>query len=192
MSRQGALAGSPQTLSEADRRLVAAWAADCAERALYLFEAEAPDDDRPRALIARARAYADGELSTADGIRRRFAGGVGAGEVRSPAAAAAARAAGQAAAVCHMGAHALGSAAYAVKAVSAAAPNRPEAAEEEIRWQLDHMSSGARAALRTLPPLGENASGPLGPGLLASGQLGMTIRTLQALLACGGPGLPEA
>ena len=24
--------GSPQTLSEADRRLVAAWAADCAER----------------------------------------------------------------------------------------------------------------------------------------------------------------
>ncbi len=31
---------SPQTLSEADRRLVAAWAADCAERVLGLFEAE--------------------------------------------------------------------------------------------------------------------------------------------------------
>ncbi len=26
--------GSPQSLSEADRRLVAAWAADCAERVL--------------------------------------------------------------------------------------------------------------------------------------------------------------
>ncbi len=37
---------SPQTLSEADRRLVALWAADCAERVLPLFEAEAPDDDR--------------------------------------------------------------------------------------------------------------------------------------------------
>ena len=36
------------------------------------------------------------ELSTAEGIRQRFAGGVGADDVRAPAAAAAARAAGQA------------------------------------------------------------------------------------------------
>ncbi|MHB1873647.1 MAG: putative immunity protein [Streptosporangiaceae bacterium] len=84
--------GSPQTLSEADRRLVAAWAADCAERVLPLFEAEAPDDDRPRALIARARAFARGGLNTTEEIRRRFAGGVAAGEAKTPAAAAAARA----------------------------------------------------------------------------------------------------
>jgi hypothetical protein len=175
--------GSPQTLSEADRRLVAGWAADCAERVLYLFEAEVPGDDRPRALIARARAYARGELTTAEGIRRRFTGGVGAGEMHTLAAAAAARAAGQAAAVCHMGAHALGAAAYAVKAVSLGNPDRPEAAQDEICWQLGHMSVAVRAALRTLPPVGENPSGPLGPGLLASGQLAATIRTLQAGLA---------
>ncbi|WP_338042938.1 putative immunity protein, partial [Leifsonia aquatica] len=42
---------SSQSLSEQDRRIVAAWAADCAERALGLFEAEAPDDDRPRDAI---------------------------------------------------------------------------------------------------------------------------------------------
>lgn len=174
------MAGSPQTLSEDARRLVAAWAADCAERVLYLFEAEVPEDDRPRALIARARAYARGEIGTADGIRRRFTGGVGAGEVRAPAAVAAARAAGQAAGVCHMGAHALGAAAYAVTAVSLAEPSRPEAVEDEIHWQLDHMSTRVRAALRALPSVGENASGPLGPGLLTSGQLGTTIRTLQA------------
>src|SRR5918992_32087 len=96
--------GSPQALSEADRRLLAAWAADCAERVLGLFEAEAPDDDRPRTLIARTRAFARGELRTAEEIRRRFAGGVGADEVKTPAAAAAARASGQAVAVCHMGA----------------------------------------------------------------------------------------
>ena len=172
--------GSPQTLSEADRRLVAAWAADCAERVLGLFEAEAPDDDRPRALIARTRAYARGELSTADEIRRRFSGGVGADDVKVPAAAAAARAAGQAVAVCHMGAHALGAAAYAVRAAGLAYPDRPDAGEEEIRWQLDHMSAPVRAALRALPPVGENSSGPLGPGLLASGQLGAIIRDLQA------------
>src|SRR2546422_3580581 len=38
---------SPQTLSEAERRVVATWAADCAERVVALFEAEAPADGRP-------------------------------------------------------------------------------------------------------------------------------------------------
>jgi hypothetical protein len=173
---------SPQTLSQADRRLVAAWAADCAERVLGLFEAEAPDDDRPRALIARARAFSRGELGTAEEIRRRFAGGIGAGDVQAPAAKAAARAAGQAVAVCHMGAHALGAAAYAVRAAALAAPHRPGAAEAEVRWQPDHMSAEVRAALRAVPPVGENSSGPLGPGVLASGQLGTIIRDLQARL----------
>ena len=172
---------SPQTLSEADRRFVAAWAADCAARVLGLFEAEAPDDDRPRALTARTRAYARGELNTADEIRRRFAGGVGVGDVKGPAAAAAARAAGQAVGICHMGAHALGAAAYAAKAVGLAHPDQPEAVEAEIRWQIDHMSTEIRAALGALPPVGENRSGPLGPGgLLASGQIGTIIRQLQA------------
>lgn len=45
------------------------------------------------------------------------------------------------------------------------------------------MSAEIRGALRTLPPVGENRSGPLAPGLLASGQLGMIIRDLQAGLA---------
>jgi hypothetical protein len=174
---------SPQTLSEDERRLVAAWAADCAERVLGLFEACAPADDRPRAAIARTRAFARGELDTAEEIRRRFVGGVPAGEVKDPAASAAARAAGQAVAVCHMGAHALGAAAYAVRAVSLAAPDRPEAVNDEVNWQLTHMTAQVRAALRSLPPIGENRSGPLGPGLLASGQLGMIIRDLQAGLS---------
>jgi ketosteroid isomerase-like protein len=82
-----------------------------------------------------------------------------------------------------MGAHALGAAAYAAKAAGLAAPDRPEAVGEEIRWQLGHVSAPARAALRRLPPVGENPSGPLGPGLLASGLLGTIIRDLQAGLA---------
>jgi hypothetical protein len=44
------------------------------------------------------------------------------------------------------------------------------------------MSPEVRSAVRTLPPVGEDRSGPLGPGLLASGQLGVIIRTLQAAL----------
>jgi hypothetical protein len=89
-----------------------------------------------------------------------------------------------------MGAHALGAAAYAAKAAGLAAPERPEAVSEEIGWQLGHISPQARAALRQLPPVGENSSGPLGPGLLASGLLGTIIRDLQAGLAGPEPALP--
>ena len=172
--------GSPQTLSEDERRIVAAWAADCAERVLGLFEAEAPEDHRPRDAIARTRAFARGELGVADEIRRRFVGGGAARDASAPAAAAAARAAGQAAAVAHMGAHALGAAAYAVKAAGLASPDQQVAASREIRWQLGHMSASVRAALRKLPPVGEDPSGPLGPGLLGSGLMGTIIRDLQA------------
>ncbi|XYH92801.1 putative immunity protein [Sorangium sp. So ce1128] len=174
---------SSQTLSEADRRLVAAWAADCVERVLGLFEAEAPGDDRPRALIARTRAYARGELSTAEEIRRRFVGGVKASEIKSPVAKAVVRAAGQAVAICHLGAHALSAAACAVKAVGLANPGRPEAIEDEIHWQLDHMSAEVHTALRAMPPIEEISSGPLGPGLNTSGQLGAILRALQTGIA---------
>jgi hypothetical protein len=174
---------SSQALTESDRRLVAEWAADCAERVLWIFEAEKPTDSRPRAAIARTRAYSRGELDTATEIRERFMGGGAAKDVKSSAAAAAARSAGQAAAVCHMGAHALGAAAYAVKAVSLASRDLPGAANDEIRWQLIHMNAEVRTALRALPYVGEDRSGPLGPGLLASGQLGVIIRELQADLS---------
>jgi hypothetical protein len=79
-----------------------------------------------------------------------------------------------------MGAHALGAAAYAAKAAGLAASDWPQAVSEEIRWQLGHISLAARVALRQLPGVGENLSGPLGPGLLASGVLGSIIRDLQA------------
>jgi hypothetical protein len=176
--------GSPQTLSEADRRIVAGWAADCAERVLWLFEAEDPGDSRPRDAIARTRVFARGDLDVAEEIRRRFVRGAAAREVATrSAAAAAAKAAGQAAAIPHMGAHALGAAAYAAKAAGLAAPDRPEAVPDEIQWQLSHMSAPTRTALRQLPPVGENGAGPLGSGLLASGLLGTIIRDLQAGLA---------
>jgi hypothetical protein len=89
-----------------------------------------------------------------------------------------------------MGAHALGAAAYAARAAGLADPERPHAGSDEIRWQLGCMSAAARAALRQLPPVGENTSGPLGPGLLASGLLGTIIRDLQAGLADHDHGVP--
>lgn len=171
---------SPQALDEADRRLVAAWAADCAERVLALSEAEAPDDGRPRDGIDRARRFASGELDTAGQIRDRFVAGRAAHAASSDAGRAAARAAGQASGVAHMGAHALGAAAYAARAAELAAPGA--GGDEEFAWQLAHAGEPVRAALRRLPPLGKDTSGPLGPGLLASGALGAHIERLQSAI----------
>lgn len=173
---------SLQSLSEPDRRTVAAWAADCADRTLPLFEQEAPDDPRAREAIARARAFSSGELSAAEEIRRRFVAGRAAASASTPAGVAAARSAAQAAGVAHMGAHALGAAAYAVAAVSASRPQDADAADHEIDAQFELLSPEAASALRRLPLLGSDSAGPLGPGLLASGILGSTIREIQARL----------
>ncbi|MET4223767.1 putative immunity protein [Oerskovia enterophila] len=174
---------SPQALSEADRRLVALWAADCAERVLPLFEAEASGDGRARDGVERARAFGRGELGTAEEIRRRFVAGRAAHSVKAPAAVAAARAAGQASGVAHMGAHALGAAAYAAKAAALAATDQEAGRRAEVLWQVTHMTADVRTALVRLPPLGEDASGPLGAGLLASGVLATTVREIQAELS---------
>ena len=83
---------------EEDRRLVAHWAADCAERVLALFEAKAPSDTRPREAIEGARAFAlDGKRT--DHLRSLgWAAHAAAREVGDPVATAAARAATYAAA----------------------------------------------------------------------------------------------
>lgn len=82
-----------------------------------------------------------------------------------------------------MGAHALGAAAYAAKAVALAASDHEVARRNEVSWQLGHATTDVRAALRRLPALGTDRSGPLGPGLLASGVLAATIREIQAELS---------
>ena len=173
---------SAQALTEAERRILATWAATCAERWLSVFELEAPTDNRPRDAIARARAFGRGELEAADEIRQRFVAGRAAHAVQNPAAVAAARSAAQASGVAHMGAHALGAAAYAVKAATVVNADRASADEDEISWQLQQMTQEQRLALTQLPLLGENTAGPLGPGLLASGILGTTIRRIQTQL----------
>ncbi|WP_309491607.1 putative immunity protein [Microbacterium sp. Se5.02b] len=153
-----------QGMSEIDRRTVAAWAADCAERVLPLFESEAPDDGRARDAIARARAFARGELSAAGEIRRRFVAGRAARSATSRAGAAAARSAAQAAGVAHMGAHALGAAAYAAVAVELAHPQDASARRNEGAWQLEALPPDAAAALRRLPLVGRMPRAPSVPG----------------------------
>lgn len=173
---------SVQTLELPERRLLAGWAAACAARVLPIYEAEA-DDPRVRDAVERAERFARGELDAAGEIRRRLEAGRAAHAARTAAGRAAARAAAQAAAVAHMGAHALGAAGYAVRARALAEPDRPDAAATEIAWQLAQLTGPARRALRALPAVGTHTSGPLGPGLLASGALGEVVRELQARVA---------
>jgi hypothetical protein len=140
------------TLEEDDRRVLAVWAADCAERTLPLFEAQAPGDTRPREAIQGARSFALGELRIGQARALAVAAHAAARDVGGdPAAVAAARAAGHAVATAHMAAHARGIA-YAAIAAGLAAPGDPTAVETEARWQLDHATPTVRDVLRRLPP----------------------------------------
>lgn len=56
----------------------------------------------------------------------------------------AAYAAGQAAVVAHVAAHDLGAAAYAIKAVKAAAPGDEAAGRIECAWQREQLPAGIR------------------------------------------------
>lgn len=124
------------SLRDDDHQLLALWAADCAEHVLHLFEGARPDDDRPRRAIELGRAWARGEASWWDA---RTAGGHANAAARDLRGAPrhAAYAAGQAAAVGHVAAHELGAAAYAIRAVQAAATQGEdvEAGRGECRWQ---------------------------------------------------------
>jgi hypothetical protein len=51
------------TLTDSDHRLLAEWAADCAEHVLPLFEAVQPADARPCQAIEQARAWVRGEIT---------------------------------------------------------------------------------------------------------------------------------
>src|SRR5512138_296419 len=133
------------TLTDSDHRLLALWAAACAEHVLHLFEAVQPSDPRPRQAIEQTRAWARGETRMS---QSRTAAGHAQAAARALSGAArhAAFAAGQAAAVAHVAAHELGAAAYAIKAARAAAPDgqAEEAGRLECEWQRAQLPAEIR------------------------------------------------
>lgn len=133
------------TLTDADHQLLALWGATCAEHVLHLFESERPSDVRPRRAIDRVRAWARGEIAMSEA---RAAAGHANAAARDLGGAArhAAFAAGQAAAVAHVAAHELGAAAYAIKAMRAAAPEGEgeSAGRLECLWQRKQLPEAIR------------------------------------------------
>jgi hypothetical protein len=112
------------SLTDSDHHLLALWAASCAEH---------------------ARAWVRGEVTM---TQARTAGGhaMGAAADLRGAARHAAYAAGQAGVVAHVAAHELGAAAYAIKAVRAAAPqgDGEAAGRLECQWQRDQLPAAIR------------------------------------------------
>ncbi len=133
------------TLTDSDHRLLAFWAAACAEHVLHLFESVQPLDLRPRQAIDQTRAWARGEIKMSQS--RNSAGHAqAAARDLSGAARHAAFAAGQAAAVAHVAAHELGAAAYAIKAAREAAPRSEgeSAGRLECLWQREQLPDAIR------------------------------------------------
>lgn len=133
------------TLTDSDHRLLALWAAACAEHVLHLFEAVQPSDPRPGQAIEQTRAWVRGEITMSQARAAAGAANAAAREL-SGAARHAAHAAGQAAAVAHVAAHELGAAAYAIKAARAAAPEGEgeSAGRLECRWQREQLPDAIR------------------------------------------------
>jgi hypothetical protein len=132
------------TLTDDDHRLLAWWAAACAEHVLPLFESVKPSDPRPRRTIESTRAWARGEMTMSQA--RAAAGANAAARELSGAARYAAYSAGQAVAVSHVAAHELGAAAYAIKAARAAAPDgeSESAGRLECQWQREQLPAAIR------------------------------------------------
>jgi hypothetical protein len=147
-------------LSLEELRVIGFWAADCAERALPLFEAKAPVDTRPREAIDGIREFARGGKRVAKLRSLALAALTAARDVDDPAARAAARAAGLVASSAYThplatldnAKHILGPAVYAALARELAAEGDPAAGEREIRWAVGHAPLEVREVMRRMPP----------------------------------------
>ena len=133
------------TLTDEHHRLLAEWAAVCAEHVLPLFELERPGDSRPRDAIGVGRGWIRGEVRMREAHNTAFVANAAAPGLPDPAKFAA-LAAGQAVAVAHVAAHDLGAAAYAIRAAAAAAP-AGEAESARVRerdWQRERIPAEVR------------------------------------------------
>jgi len=147
------------SLSLESLRALGSWAADCAERALSVYETHADSDSRPRAAIEGIRVFAGGGKRTAQLRYLAWSAFSAAGEADDPAAAAAAHAASLAAASAdthpladvHQTKHVLGPAAYAALALELYHAGDPNIGDGEVRWAIEHVTSEVGEVLRQMP-----------------------------------------
>jgi hypothetical protein len=127
-------------------RLLAHWAAACAEHLLPLVSRKHPEDDRPRRAIEAARAWSRGEITVAQARTASVDAHAAARDASDDEARAVARACGHAVATAHMADHALGAAYYAVKAIrlSSSTDEAATAGRQEHQWQREQLPEAVR------------------------------------------------
>ncbi len=147
------------TLTLESLRVLGSWAADCAERALPVYEKHVDSDSRPRAAIEGIRVFAGGGKRTAQLRSLALSAFSAAREADDPAAAAAARAAGLAASSAYthpladvqQTKHIVGPAAYAALALELDHAGDPNIGHGEVRWAIEHAPAEVRKVLQQMP-----------------------------------------
>ena len=147
------------SLSLESLRSLGSWAADCAERALSVYENYAHSDSRPRAAIEGIRVFAGGGKRTAQLRSLALSAYSAARDAGNPAAAAAARAAGLAAASAYthpladvqQTKHIVGPAAYAALALELNQGGDHSIGDNEVIWAIEHVTPEVRAILLQMP-----------------------------------------
>jgi hypothetical protein len=128
-----------------DHRTLARWAIDCAERVLPYFEAQFPQDPRPRNALAALQTWIETGVFKMAVIRKASLDSHAAARETGEdnAARSAARAAGQAVATAHVYTHAPGAAMYALQAIHRAstAEEAEVAIANERDWQVQRLQS---------------------------------------------------
>lgn len=129
-----------ELVKKCDKKTLAFWAKDVAERTLHYFEDEYPHDNRPgQALVSLQEWIRTGEFHMKD-VRKASLDAHAAARTapeNSPARFAA-RACGQAMATAHVKTHAPGAMYYALKAIRAAT-NSEEEVSKEHEWQYRYL-----------------------------------------------------
>lgn len=121
-----------------EHKLLAIWAADCAEHVLSSFNNIYSEDNRPAKAIEAVRAWIRGEIKVSEARKFAFAAHAAARDTNNTEAKAAARSAGHAAATAHVSTHAKHAASYAIKASS-----NPE---KEKEWQQERFNKHLKNA----------------------------------------------
>jgi hypothetical protein len=132
-----------ELIQETDKKILALWARDCAERVMPYFEDKYPNDKRPRQAIEALQDWIDTGVFSMKVIRKASLDSHAAARDLSDDKPAhdAARAAGQAVATTHVKEHAQAAAIYAATAIrDASEESQSEAATlQEREWQYQHL-----------------------------------------------------
>ncbi len=128
-----------------NQKILALWAADCAEHVLPYFEDKRPNDRRPREAIEVCRDWATTGVFSMAVIRKASLDAHAAAKAaKENDAKYAAHSAGQAVATPHVPTHALGSSVYGIRAAAAYSGDVNDTLIKERNWQLERLLEYAK------------------------------------------------